>query len=474
MKDNIFSLANDYLTNKYFAVLYKYSSIINNNIQKNSHEFVKSENIELLSKKIVSGLVPYNLPSKKLTSKYNILFSSKRMFNDDILYGPGKSNIFNCYQYSRMTNRKLAYEFMPKNISHFNYKSNNNDHELNGAKIALREFYSELFFFINKKIKFDAMLVGNFGAFDEQELATALLQNDISFYAFHKECMLSSGWEYYLRMASKHGREPFKGSRIFVYNNVTKNMIIKSGICPSDKVEILGMTRIDRIHEWRKKNSYNKLNKTNRLGVFFTQPTAQLPSMIKEANIETLYDVSLKMKWTELVNDTNRVLYDFSINNPMIEVVVKVKRTHYDIAKNIYSEYGETPNNLILTTSINALDLIISSDIIFSFNSTSVLETIAAGIPCVTVRFGEALKKEYQKFLLDFGDVPYVAKSPDELYELLDSNLKADRSVPFQLPENARDVLTYWTNNPDGGLGKTMCIRLAEVIEFNRKGHSYT
>ena len=49
------------------------------------------------------------------------------------------------------------------------------------------------------------------------------------------------------------------------------------------------MLRLDELHNWRRQNINKKLN-TKKLGVFFTQPTAQFPSMIYKRGLDAFYD----------------------------------------------------------------------------------------------------------------------------------------------------------------------------------------
>ena len=444
--------------------------------------YLKAENInkKLLNEKIINfkigkekqiaelifkSLVSYHSPWRKITSKYNVIFNSKGVFNDDILNGLSNAPEFSIYQYSRRVNRHIVNSFFPgERLSHFNYL--NKDENLKKNFEECENFFFKVIFFLFKKIKIDAWLSGNFGAFDELPITRALKKNNSKFISFHKECMLSKGWWNYFLKAFKTGRTPFEGNKIVVYNQLSKDLIIKSGLCDPDKIDIFGMIRLDSLHHWRKKNA-NTLLPKKRLGVFFTQPTAQLPSMITDLKIDTYINKSINLRWDKLVKETNKIIYEISLENRDIEIVVKPKLNNENFAKNLYNDFGKIPKNLVVSHNYynNAEQLIKESDIICAFNSTSVLESIAGGKPVVIPNFAEAKEPIYKNHILDFSDAPLIANKPDELKNIILENLKKPKKIPSCLNKTQIETLNYWTNNPNGELGKKMPILLENLIK---------
>ena len=152
--------------------------------------YLKAENInkKLLNEKIINfkigkekqiaelifkSLVSYHSPWRKITSKYNVIFNSKGVFNDDILNGLSNAPEFSIYQYSRRVNRHIVNSFFPgERLSHFNYL--NKDENLKKNFEECENFFFKVIFFLFKKIKIDAWLSGNFGAFDELPITRAL------------------------------------------------------------------------------------------------------------------------------------------------------------------------------------------------------------------------------------------------------------------------------------------------------------
>jgi len=450
------------ITHKYSTIMYlakkKYISDMILELNK-----TKKINEKELAEKILKSLVPFHSPFSIFSAKYNIFFNSKGAFNDDILYGLSHSNKFLIYQYSRKFNRDLARLFLPKTISHWNYISNNKKTML--AKQDLRLFYEKLFFYISKKKKIDAWLSGNFGAFDEQEMAKAVKVCGGKFISFHKECMLSNGWRDFFFKAFKFGREKYQGHSVVVYNELTKKLIADSGLFDEKKIMILGMLRLDDLHYWRKRNLGKNLN-NKKLGVFFTQPTAQFPSMIYKSGLKAFYDPKKNLQWTELVRYTNEAIYEVALENKDIKIVVKPKVSDLALAKNLYKKFGKLPKNLVIDSYYynNASDLIKDSDLVCAFNSSSILETMAAGKKIISPKFAEALKPTYKNHLLDYGNAPIYAQSKDDLKRLIVKNLNNDNLKVNELGKEDRYILKYWTNNPNGNLGLKMPIMLEKLI----------
>ena len=108
--------------------------------------------------------------------------------------------------------------------------------------------------------------------------------------------------------------------------------------------------------------------------------------------------------------------------------------------------------------------IIKDSDLICAFNSSSILETIAAGKKVIAPNFAETLKPQYKNHLLDYGNVPIYAQSKDDIKRLVVKNLNNDYLKVNELGKEDQDVLKYWTNNPNGDLGLKMPIMLEKLI----------
>lgn len=451
----------DFLFNKYTAFNYIRSQKIINEILTNYKELIDNKKYELLANKIINSYVSYNFPWKKILKNYNVLFHSKGVFNDEIIEAFSKSNNFNLYQYSRKLNRILAQYFFPEEITHFNFKQANLTNEIKNCF----EFYDNIFRLIKLKKKLDIIYSGNFGLFDESQLALAAIKNNIKFVSFHKECIMSPGQQDIYYQISKIGRDKFNGNRILVYNDVTKKLLEKIGVCEPKNIQICPMVRLDKSYISRK-NLIKKNRKFNRLTYFYIQPNNQLPSLYTDYFVinKKLFD-DKPTTWTNINENTNKTIYEIAINNPKIEVVIKCKFQDFKNCEKKFSKFGKIPKNLKIIFGSSAISLISTSDLICAFNTTSILEAAVAGKTIISPYFDEALHPQFTDYLIDFGDLTIKAKSPSELKDLLNYYLKKPIFPTSEIPKSNLEVIDYWTSNTDGNASKKLRLKTIEIIK---------
>ena len=97
---------------------------------------------------------------------------------------------------------------------------------------------------------------------------------------------------------------------------------------------------------------------------------------------------------------------------------------------------------------------------VVGFNTTGLLEAIAAGRSVIVPRFLEAADPERQDLIIDLGDAVSYAGSADDLVRLIVSGARR-RDVLADLPEPAAKVLRFWVGNDDGAAGR----RALDAIE---------
>lgn len=407
----------------------------------------------------IRGLVPYQLPHKSHAARLRILFPGKSVFNDEI------SEIFchapevACFQISRHINRALVQRRIPVLPRDFHYASD--DPDVIAAKMRLRGDFRDLLLRVKKQFPFDAMTTGNFGYFEEQEMAAAAEEIGIPFIVLHKECIASDGLLPMLADIYRTRFDPFRGSRILVYNETTRQLIGGSGVCAPRLIELGGMARLDPLHEWRRRAAV-KVRKTRLVACFFPSRQSQLPGVL---------DSSDTRSWTELCRSLAHALVRFARADTSATVYIKTKPSHVDQTAQLFAEFGAQPANLTIGADRNVTRLIQSSKAVVGFNTTTTLEAMAAGIPSIVPLFGEASLPEYAPFVLDFGPGPIRVSSEAELLERLSALTKDAQSIPEELDPDVRQSLSNWVGNPDGGVGVRLARRLVELIEVRKSSN---
>ena len=438
-----------YVFQKLVAVRFIVSQYYANKIINYSHKLIEPQNADQLAKLVVKSLHPITLRKFPRGGQKVIIFAGKAVFNQEILNIFSKQEIYVPVQYSRRVNRSLGHQLFGEDVNHFNYKKFEDLPEIKQRALGFFEKYLRA---LDNHYPFACYLCSNFGVFDEQPMARALVNLGKPFFVFHKECVFSPSLGLALQKQFA-GRSKFQGSKILVYNETTKDLICSTGLARPDQIDILGMARLDELHHFRC-GFLDYIPKQPSVTLFFPAEDASLPSLIGEAS---------SFRWKKLCAETCSVLWALATQNPSVKVFVKPKARDEDFAFNLFYSFGAWPRNLIVSSELSAASQLKQSNAIVAFNSTVVLEAIAAGKKCFVPGFEEASYEKNKRFLIDFGKAVTTAKSKDDLLNGLMAHLRSGIFLNKTLTTHQVEVLNYWASNSDGLAGK----RLLAWLEKN-------
>ena len=139
-------------------------------------------------------------------------------------------------------------------------------------------------------------------------------------------------------------------------------------------------------------------------------------------------------------------------------------------------ERHRVPANLEIVEGGDPFELIIRSDVVSGFNTTALLEALAAGKPVVVPRFGEAFNEQMQPYIVHLEDAVEYADSPDELVKRLRKHALNPTPVERKLSTTTARVLEKWVGNPDGLAGRRVCdavLKETEGIRSPRKVNGF-
>ena len=143
-----------------------------------------------------------------------------------------------------------------------------------------------------------------------------------------------------------------------------------------------------------------------------------------------------------------------ALDNPDIEIVVKSKGRRRDLNETAalfgFETEAELPSNMHVVHGGDVLDLIAEASVVCGFNSTALLEAVAAGKPVVMPWFAEAEAPEVWPYLIDLRGISIAAPSPESLRNELVKLAHQPRPVPAELDAEIRQTLAIWTGNDDG------------------------
>lgn len=402
-----------------------------------------------------------------------ILAMPRVVFTEEVLASFGSDGRFRVYQPHSMGIKGMAHGILPATLDDNFYVSD--DQDVEHCKARYRRFLDRMWGHLERLVHIDAVVSGNFGYYAERELATVLEARGVAFVAMHKENLKSPGRLEFSRSIYRDRRGPFTGRKILVYNEAERELQISAGVARREQILVCGMPRLDRMHQWRRAQARCGTAPVRRPRVllFSFTPKAVLPRIGRRPaggfknNEERLEDEAQTLSWEHLARNTHEAVRRLAETYPEVDVVVKSKvraREHREMLR-LFGKPSALPENLELVVGGDPADLITGSDVVCGFNTTAVIEALAAGKPVVVPRFAEALEGHMRPYIVDYGDAVRYADSPEELMELLRVETLARRAPPAELEPARLQVLERWAGNADGRSGERVCAQVLAEIE---------
>ena len=379
-------------------------------------------------------------------AKYRILVLEKQVFNDDALASFGPYGDFAVYGFPRAVLKSICAGFLPRWVrDDNNYVSQ--DPVVQRRKLQYQRFLRGMWRVIRLFRRYDAVVTGNWGYHAEREFAAVLENLGTPFIALHKECLKSLGLADLFKGIYRNGRGPFTGRRILVYNELEKEDEIAAGVVTADKITVTGMPRLDRVHRWRQAvaSGAEPTRATSQVLFFFFSPTAQLPVM---------YGRDENLNWGKFCEHTCHAVVRLARENPDLPVVIKPKMSDERVLHSLLGREEPLPANLQVVADADPFDLIRDSAVVCGFNTTALLEAIAAGKPCIVPRFAEAKDPCFSRYIVDMEDAVEYAPTPAALGARLCALARTARPIPAALGPAQNRVLQKWVGNIDGRAGQ--------------------
>jgi hypothetical protein len=416
------------------------------------------------------GLGVRDLGAGHGASAPRLLTLPKGGFIEDVgaAFGDGDFTVLGLARYHT---KALYSAFLPQWVDDNSYKSA--PAKMDARKAALRKFWQQVWPRVQARAQADAVLTGNFAYAAEQEFGAVVEASGVPFIAMHKEALKTPGLVNFYTTLYRDRRQPFQGRKILVYNTIEQGIQIDAGIIPADRVEVCGMPRLDRLHQWRIGAARFSALSDRPMVLFLSfHPKTGLPVIPRkpgavEGRLEALSDGLGEVSWHDLSAQCHHAVLRLARENPGIDVVVKGKG---DLAKWLgltgAAIDNDRPDNLKMVVGGDPQDLIARASIVCGFTTTALLEAIASGKPVVVPRFAEALDDATKPFFLDLGDAVDHAASADDLYDRLLAGAVPPAPPSADLSDHALEMLNHWAGNPDGKAGDRA--RAAVLAEIGR------
>ncbi|NWG24078.1 MAG: hypothetical protein HXY30_06605 [Pseudorhodoplanes sp.] len=424
---------------------------------------------------------PEHLPSRRgepASYRVLVLNLNKPGFPGDIEESLLADSAFEVVSWPNYALKAMASAILAPQLSNRRYASD--DPAVEASKLQFREFLLALWQRFRELRPIDAVVTANFGYFAQREFGAALKQAGTPLVVLHKENVKSPERVEYWR-AIYRTRGAFEGSKILVYSDTEKELQAETGVAAREQIAVTGMPRMDRIHRWRKNHAADQSGNAPQVLFFSFWRKEKLTDMERVTDARVRIDVTdgewANLSWTELCEGTHKAIIELARRNPQARVVVKTKAQsrRVDDSLNLLRQFaGELPPNLSVVSGGDPFPLIVASSVVIGFNTTALLEALAAGKPVIVPQFGEADDPRMRPLVIDVGDAVERARSPDEIVERASAHLNAPSPRASDLRPAAAEALTFWVGNDDGMAGQRVREAVRDEILRTRHGKAAT
>ncbi len=397
---------------------------------------------------------------KTKNKKYQYLILNKSVFQEDIesIFTNLKANklLFLGRTYLHF----IAKAFFKKNVNDNNYHDQNS----NDAIKNYRDFLDIIVFELEKYYKLNGVFSGNFSYFEERELAYVLEKRKIPFIVIHKECFKTKGRIKEYEKLYRSNKGPFWGALILVYNNIEKQLIVKSGVTTCNKVKVVGMPRLDEMFSLT--DNFNQhLNKDITL-ISFHKDLNSLDEKTLQ-NIEQFKKPNLSNLWWDL----HTLFFEMAIDFPNIQFNIKTKGNFNDIfwMKELLKKNRKFQNisNIKIIHGGPIKEIIKKSYMICGIHSTALLEAIAANKKILILKNSETHK--YSEHLIDFGNTVSYSRNKVDIRNKIYAFIKNKKISINKCSNDKKKLLKHWLGNSDGNASKRARKEILKILKKYRQ-----
>jgi len=343
-----------------------------------------------------------------------------------------------------------------KDLSDHRYSSKKK--EIKNLKIKYKNFLVSFLKILKKRYSFNIFIGFNFNYLSERELHSACHQLKIPFLLLFKESIHTKLQEKYLIYTYKKINEKFNGYKVAVYSKYAKNLLSNSNIVIKDKVEVIGCSRLSLSYRFK------KIIPKDQIIYYAIQRNRGLPnpliklygkSFFNDLNFHKKYDTNFD--WGKVHIKTLKILKIFAHKNPKVSIIIKTK-----IGEKINNnEYKNLPKNMKILSKGTGHEYLKDSKVVIAWNTTSVLEGIAAN-RFILMPYFVAKNKFSKMFELQLNlKKQNYGKNENDFYKKLDLLMK--KKYNNNKINNNLSSLNYYLGNADNKSG----LRLDKFIKKN-------
>lgn len=326
------------------------------------------------------------------------------------------------------------------------------DEAVEVLKKAYRDYLSKVLICFDKYFGIGAVAQFNMVYRAEREFASACTALGIPFFTLYKENLRSQAtWHESVPVfRTVVGR--YAGWKIAVYNESAKACLIESEVVKPSQVEVVGCARMDYSHLLRA----NRVSAGPRHVLYYMiSPQAGLGFLMKKGGRfygQEKYGAN-GVSWFDLIAETNAAFLHIARTHPEISFVVKVKTGASQMQ--VEALGADVPENVQIVEGGVGHNLLIDASVVIAFNSTTVLEAVAAGVPVIVPHIFSDREEPLKPYVLEVCEAVFCPETRVELEAMIIEFAKKD-SRYTELSSGQKEVLDRLLGNPDGQAGRRL------------------
>jgi hypothetical protein len=287
----------------------------------------------------------------------------------------------------------------------------------------------------------------------------------INYFVIFKEYLKDPAVKDQFTKEYKNKQYKFLGSKMFLANEILEEIVVDSGVSKRDNLSVVGSPRIDNIHRMLMKEKV-----TNKIPAvtFFSFMHCSGGVRLKDPLEHFSYDSN--DGFYNLFYDTHKSVINLALLNPEINFNIKLKyegewlENIEHIALQEFRRDIASIANLEVSSKGNVHDLILASDLIIAFNSTTVIETLLLQQPLLIPIFAEAAGKYkdrvyFSKYMHYFD----YANSNSEFESKIQSSIDT-KFTHLQSVECPADLVKEYIDSFDGHSADKMINEIKEIL----------
>lgn len=324
----------------------------------------------------------------------------------------------------------LAKDPNASSLTEFNYHHGCCDSALEAFRRYLDQVVEHLLAWWPAKM----LMSGNFGYKQQQELARLFAKRDLPFVVLFKEGLVLPSQLDGMREKLVN-RKKFLGSRILFYSEQIRTAILKSDAFDEGDFEsgVTGIPRLDQL-------SLAPAAKEQRLVFYSFYPSDKF-------RFFGLDEESLR-EACRVGDQFHEQVLQFATSNPKWQVTIKTKAgdQYLQYVEDRFAAVGGQPQNVVLTSSRNATELLLESKAVVAFMSTTGVEALVANRKVICPNFGDLFGDQEWDYFSSRPELVHYVKDATEI----DAALSIEND-PMESWSSMRDeFLEQMVNGADG------------------------